>query len=171
MTTLAYRLSESTCGTHISIYSNYGQMTVGYCAHSTPIASVRFHDILFISATYNRFVFNHNGRRQVVQRNTFHRNADCRRWNVNCFAGVPCGEVSHYVNLGSITLALQHNNYAKLGLSYIYNLFIQMKTSTYEHTIMQGLSETGYRNYANFLNNQESKSNKVYEWEMWAAGL
>jgi len=136
MATLTYRLSESTCGTHINVYSNYGHMTDGCSAYSTPIASVQFHDLQFISVTYNRFVFTRNCRRQVVQSNTFHSNADCRRWNVNCFAGVPCGEVCHYVNLGSIELALQHNNYAKLGLSCIYNLFVQKKTSTHQHRLM-----------------------------------
>lgn len=130
-TTLTYWLYKSTCNTHINIYSNYGHVTDAYCAYSTPIASVRFHDLLFIRATNDRFIFTHNWRRQVVQRNTFHRNADWSTRNVNCFAGVPCGEVYHYVNLGSIELAIQHYNYAKLGLSYIYRLLVQTKTSAY----------------------------------------
>jgi hypothetical protein len=46
---------------------------------------------------------------------TFHRNADDRRWNVNCIAGVPCWEVvlRHDVGLDSTELAVQHSNYSK----------------------------------------------------------
>jgi hypothetical protein len=121
---------------------------------------------LYDSRTYNsqvRHTTDLSSHATAVDRwssvNTFHRNADCMRWNVNCSAGVPCGEVCQYVNLGSIEVALKHN-YAKLGLSYLELVRPDANIDTSTQTDLR---------IVNFLNNQESNSNKVWEWEMWAA--